>query len=104
MQCEVYSADESAKAAMNDRIKVVREEGDEAEALRIATELGISIFIDRRGGHTGAFFMNENGERSPVLKESFQAHGGSMKATLEALCRSASLLVNGAGTEAYPWK
>lgn len=104
MQCELYSDDASAKAEMNDRIKVVREQGDEAEAMRIAAELGISLFIDLQGGHTGTFYINERGERSPMMKECFETHGSRMKATLEAVCRSASLLTNGAGTEAYPWK
>lgn len=104
MQIAMYSGSESAKADMNERIQVVRDEDDEGEAMRIAIELGISVFIDYQSGHTGAFFINHDGQRGPMKKESFGHHGSSTKATLEAICNAASLLINGAGTEAYPWR
>lgn len=104
MQYGMYTDSDTAKADMNDRIQVVREEGDEGEAMRIAIELGISVLIDYQSGHTGAFFINHDGQRSPMMKENFGHNGSSSGATLEAICQAASLLVNGAGTEAYPWK
>lgn len=104
VQIAMYSGSKADQADMNERIQVVRDEDDAGEAMRIAIELGISVFIDYQSGHTGTFFINEDGSRGPMRKENFGHHGSSTKATLEAICCTANLLVNGAGTEAYPWK
>lgn len=89
------------KDELNARLAVA--ERDEGEAMRLAIELGISVFIDKQNGYTGAFFMNPDGTRGPMMKESYAHHSCSTTATLLATCKAASLLINGAGTQAYPW-
>lgn len=90
-----------SQSDLNNRIEAAR--SSEAEAISLAIDLGISILVDRQNGHTGAFFVDENGHRGPVLKESHQESSPS-NATLVAISRAANLLINGAGTQAHPWR
>lgn len=95
---------EPDKDDVNERIEVILAEGDTGEAMRLAIKLGISVLIDNARGHTGAFYIKDDGTQSPLLKEGFGEHESPTIATLTAICRAAHLMINGAGTDQNPWK